>query len=131
MSFLFLSLNRHQQKYIQIFTKGRGTSRPKAVNRPTNRPIPARGSATVPVDKGPSVALPTLIRPPLAGPYAFSRIPTPVDDNPKIYLIRDPPPTWIFSSAETGYTHLHTPTHMIPFFMNYDAIFSQSFNRLA
>lgn len=79
------------------------TLRPKAVNRPTNRPIPARGSATVAVDKGPAVSLPNLIRPPLAGPYAFSRIPTPVDDNPKMYLLRDPPPTWIFTSVETGY----------------------------
>lgn len=82
----------------------RTTLRPKAVNRPTNRPIPARGSATVAVDKGPSVTLPIQIRPPLEGPYAFSRIPTPADDNPKIYLLRNPPPTWIFTSVDTGYT---------------------------
>lgn len=85
--------------------KGRGGStifRPKADNRPSNRPIPPRGSLTKPVDRGPAVVFPELIRPPLAGPYAFSRIPTPVDDNPKIFLLRDPPPTWIFTSVDTG-----------------------------
>jgi len=83
--------------------KGDDAWRPKAANRPTNRPIPARGSAAVAVDKGPSITLVTLKRPPLAGPYAFSKIPVPVDNNPKIYLVRDPPPTWIFSSIEAGY----------------------------
>jgi len=82
--------------------KGDDAWRPKAANRPTNRPIPARGSAAVAVDKGPSITLVTLKRPPLAGPYAFSKIPVPVDNNPKIYLVRDPPPTWIFSSIEAG-----------------------------
>lgn len=87
----------------------RTRGRPTAVNRPLNRPIPPRGSATVAIDKGPAVTLKPLVRPPLAGPYAFSRIPTPVDNNPKIYLLRSPPPTWIFSSVTAGsvrtYTH--------------------------
>jgi hypothetical protein len=91
----------------------RTTLRPKAVNRPTNRPIPARGSATVAVDKGPAFTLPIQIRPPLEGPYAFSRIPTPADDNPKIYLLREPPPTWIFSSVDTGYIFNHVYREMI------------------
>jgi hypothetical protein len=87
-----------------VFPKGRTTTRPTAVNRPLNRPIPPRGALTVSVDKGPAVTLVPLTRPPLAGPYAFSRIPTPVDNNPKIYLLRNPPPTWIFSAIDTGYT---------------------------
>ena len=90
----------------------RTTLRPKAVNRPTNRPIPARGSATVAVDKGPAFTLPIQIRPPLEGPYAFSRIPTPADDNPKIYVLREPPPTWIFSSVDTGYIFNHVYREM-------------------
>jgi len=68
-----------------------------------NRPIPPRGSAAVAVDKGPPITLVTLKRPPLAGPYAFSFIPAPVDNNPKIHILRNPPPTWIFSSVETEY----------------------------
>ena len=86
--------------------KGRGGLRPKAANRPVNRPIPPRGSAAVAVDKGPSITLVTLKRPPLAGPYAFSHIPAPVDNNPKIYLLRNPAPTWIFASVETEYSNL-------------------------
>lgn len=104
----------HIYRIVQNEGRNVATSRPKAVNRPTNRPIPARGSANaVAVDKGPAFTLPTLIRPPLAGPYAFSRIPTPADDNPKIFLLRDPPPTWIFQSVDTGY-YIFNHLHVIP-----------------
>ncbi len=40
-------------------------------------------------------------RPPLAGPYAFSRLPRPVDNLPKIYLKNDLPATWLFLNATT------------------------------
>ena len=44
----------------------------------------------------------TATRPPLAGPYAFSHIPTPVDDLPKIFLKNDLPPTWLFTNSTTN-----------------------------
>ena len=40
-------------------------------------------------------------RPPLAGPYAFSRLPRPVDNRPRIYLKNDLPPTWLFINTTT------------------------------
>ena len=42
------------------------------------------GANTVNSDIGPGVEYETVTRPPLAGPYAFSRLPKPVDDLPKV-----------------------------------------------
>ena len=71
-------------------------------NRPIGRPIQAPGASTVKPDQGPGVIYQSPTRPPLAGPYAFSHLPRPVDDLPKIYLKNDLPATWIFTNASTN-----------------------------
>ena len=71
-------------------------------DRPIGRPIQAPDASTVKPDQGPGVIYQTATRPPLAGPYAFSRLPRPVDDLPKIYLKNDLPATWIFTNASTN-----------------------------
>jgi len=71
-------------------------------DRPIGRPIQAPDSSTVKPDQGPGVIYETATRPPLAGPYAFSHIPTPVDDLPKIFLKNDLPPTWLFTNSTTN-----------------------------
>ena len=70
-------------------------------NRPFGRPIPKPGADTVNPDKGPALAYEVKTRPNLAGPYAFSKIPKPVDNLPKIYLRKDLPNTWLFMNATT------------------------------
>lgn len=42
-------------------------------------------------------------RPPLAGPYAFSRIPRPVWTHPRVFLTHQPGPTWLFENVVAGY----------------------------
>ena len=71
-------------------------------NRPIGRPIQPPGASIVKSDQGPGVAYETATRPPLAGPYAFSRLPRPADDLPKIYLRNDLPPTWLFTNTSTN-----------------------------
>ena len=70
-------------------------------NRPFGRPIPKPGQDSYIVDKGPGIVIETQTRPPLAGPYAFSRLPEPVDNLPKIYLKQDLPNTWLFLNTTT------------------------------
>ena len=71
-------------------------------NRPIGRPLPNPDAETLNPDKGPGVTYETITRPPLAGPYAFSRLPRPVDNLPKIYLKNDLPATWLFTNTTTG-----------------------------
>ena len=71
-------------------------------NRPIGRPLPNPDAETLNPDKGPGVEYETITRPPLAGPYAFSRLPRPVDNLPKIYLKNDLPATWLFTNTTTG-----------------------------
>jgi len=71
-------------------------------NRPIGRPIQPPGASIVKADQGPGVVYETATRPPLAGPYAFSRLPRPADDLPKIYLRNDLPPTWLFTNTSTN-----------------------------
>ncbi|XP_030765290.1 CD109 antigen [Sitophilus oryzae] len=61
------------------------------------------GSSTVKPDRGFGVPLHSVTRPPLAGPYAFSRIPKPVWNKPKVYLTEDIAPTWMFTNFSSGY----------------------------
>ncbi len=59
-------------------------------SRPLGRPLPAPDADTINPDKGPGlVVVETATRPPLAGPYANSRIPDPVDSLPKVIKIYD------------------------------------------
>ncbi|KAK4880764.1 hypothetical protein RN001_008910 [Aquatica leii] len=61
------------------------------------RPV-SYGSSTVKPDRGVGLAFHTITRPPLAGPYAFSRIPKPVWNVPKVYLTNDIADTWLFTN---------------------------------
>lgn len=63
-------------------------------------------SSTVKPDRGPGLAFPTATRPPLAGPYAFSRIPKSAWNKPKIYLSTDIQDTWLFNNFSSGYVVL-------------------------
>merc|ERR1719334_524294 len=71
-------------------------------NRPIGRPILPPDVAQVQTDQGPSVPYEVATRPPLEGPYAFSRLPRPADDLPKIFLRNDLPVTWLFTNASTN-----------------------------
>ncbi|XP_044750502.1 CD109 antigen-like isoform X2 [Coccinella septempunctata] len=55
-------------------------------------------TSTVKPDRGFGLPIHPVTRPPLAGPYAFSRIPTPVWNIPKVYLQSEVLETWIFSN---------------------------------
>ncbi len=71
-------------------------------SRPFGRPLPSSPDAdTLNPDKGPGVEYESATRPPLAGPYAFSTLPRPVDNLPKIYLTNDLPETWLFLNVTT------------------------------
>ncbi len=70
-------------------------------NRPLGRPLPSPDAETLNPDRGPGVEYEAATRPPLAGPYAFSRLPRPVDNLPKIYLKNDLPATWLFLNTTT------------------------------
>lgn len=71
-------------------------------NRPLGRPLPSPNADNIlNPDQGPGVEYESATRPPLAGPYAFSRLPRPADNLPKIYLKNDLPATWLFTNATT------------------------------
>ncbi|KAK6619001.1 hypothetical protein RUM44_003383 [Polyplax serrata] len=72
-------------------------------NRPTNRPILPPGSEVVKPDQGPAVTYRSRLRPPLAGPYAFSRIPIPIWDHPRVFLMHDVASSWLFTNVTSGY----------------------------
>lgn len=74
-----------------------------AQNRSLFRPIPAPGLPAVKLDLGPAVVYKPVTRPPLAGPYAFSRIPTPVWNKPWVFLMHDIASTWLFTNLSSGY----------------------------
>lgn len=82
---------------------GRSQDSLRAYNRPPNRPIPAPGAPVVKPDLGPPVIYRPATRPPLAGPYAFSRFPTPVWNKPRVFLQHDIPDTWLFANFSSGY----------------------------
>lgn len=65
------------------------------------RPV-SYDSSTVKPDRGIGLSFHTVTRPPLAGPYAFSRIPRPVWDKPKAYLTQDIADTWLFTNFSSG-----------------------------
>lgn len=75
--------------------------------RPTNRPIlPPGQDVVVKPDIGPAVKFRSRLRPPLAGPYAFSRLPAPVWEHPRVFLMHDVASTWLFTNVTSGYDHL-------------------------
>ncbi|KAL1497123.1 hypothetical protein ABEB36_008133 [Hypothenemus hampei] len=76
------------------------------------------GSSTVKPDRGFGVPLPTVTRPPLAGPYAFSRIPKPVWNKPKVYLTENIADTWLFSNFSSGYDGKSSIRRKVPSTLN-------------
>lgn len=53
-------------------------------NRPLGRPLPSPDDQVLTPDQGPGVVYESVTRPPLAGPYAFSKLPAPSDNLPKV-----------------------------------------------
>lgn len=53
-------------------------------------------------DIGPAHVLKTNTRPPLAGPYAFSRIPKPYRNRPRVHPMHAIEDTWLFLNFTTG-----------------------------
>lgn len=53
-------------------------------------------------DIGPAHVLRTNTRPPLAGPYAFSRIPKPYWDRPRVHLMNDISDSFLFVNFSSG-----------------------------
>ena len=103
-----------------------GKEENKGENRVIGRPLPAPGASTVKPDQGPGVKYQTPTRPPLAGPYAFSRLPRPVDDLPKIYLRNDLPATWLFTNASTNNEGNGLVTVGVPRYTHLCAVFSNT-----
>lgn len=62
--------------------------------------------------------LPAVTRPPLAGPYAFSRIPKPVWNKPKVYLTENIAPTWLFTNFSSGYDGKTSIRRKVPATLN-------------
>lgn len=62
-----------------------------------------RGASTLKPDIGPPVTYRTVTRPPLEGPFAFSRIPPPVWNKPRVFLMHDISNTWLFTNFSSGY----------------------------
>ncbi|EAT39604.1 AAEL008607-PA [Aedes aegypti] len=56
----------------------------------------------------------TNTRPPLAGPFAFSRIPRPHRDVPRVFLSREIADTWLFENAYSGFSGEKTITKKVP-----------------
>ncbi|XP_023015119.2 thioester-containing protein 1 allele R1 isoform X1 [Leptinotarsa decemlineata] len=76
------------------------------------------GSSTVKPDRGFGLPIHSVTRPPLAGPYAFSRIPKPVWNMPKVYLTQDIAPTWLFNNFTSGYEGKTSLRRRIPNTLN-------------
>ncbi|KAL3282733.1 hypothetical protein HHI36_005903 [Cryptolaemus montrouzieri] len=71
-------------------------------------------SSTVKPDRGFGLPIHSVTRPPLAGPYAFSRIPVPVWNIPKVYLKEKIEDTWIFSNFTTRYDGVISTRRKLP-----------------
>lgn len=61
------------------------------------------GPSTIKPDRGLALPAHSVTKPPLAGPYAFSRIPRPVWNKPKVFLTEDIASTWLFNNFSAGY----------------------------
>ncbi|KAJ8921010.1 hypothetical protein NQ315_015806 [Exocentrus adspersus] len=76
------------------------------------------GSSTVKPDRGLGLPLLSVTRPPLDGPYAFSRIPRPVWNKPKVFLTNEIAPTWLFNNFSSGYDGKTSLRRRIPSSLN-------------
>ncbi|XP_076058869.1 CD109 antigen-like [Oratosquilla oratoria] len=95
-------------------TTSDGLPRFHAVNGPFGRLPPNSGVSTLKPDLGPALEYNHPTRPPLAGPYAFSFLPPPADDRPRVFLQRDIPATWLFEDAESRFNGVVTMRKKAP-----------------
>lgn len=101
-----------------LYTVPTGKSLLLAQPRPSNRPIPPPGQPVVKPDIGPAVVVRPVTRPPLAGPYAFSRIPAPLWNNkPRVFLRHALQDTWLFANLSTWYGLFGEHAVVLPFTM--------------
>ena len=76
------------------------------------------GTSTVKPDRGFGLPLHTVTSPPLAGPYAFSRIPKPVWNKPKVYLTEEIADTWLFTNFSSGFEGKTSIRRKVPSSLN-------------
>lgn len=57
---------------------------------------------TLKTDVGPPHKFKKNTKPPLAGPFAFSRIPKPFRNIPRVFLMHDISDTWLFLNVTSG-----------------------------
>ncbi|KAJ8965945.1 hypothetical protein NQ317_008000, partial [Molorchus minor] len=76
------------------------------------------GPSTIKPDRGLGLPIHSVTRPPLAGPYAFSRIPRPIWNKPKVYLTEDIAQTWLFTNFSSGYEGKTSIRRRIPSSLN-------------
>ncbi|KFB45610.1 AGAP008364-PA-like protein [Anopheles sinensis] len=62
----------------------------------------------------PKQVLRTNTRPPLAGPFAFSRIPRPHRDIPRLFLSQEIQDTWLFTNTYSGFSGEKTIQKKVP-----------------
>lgn len=65
---------------------------------------------TLKPDIGPPVVYKLVTRRPLAGPFAFSYIPVPAWNHPRVFLSNDVSDTWLFRNYSVGYA-LYIPDY--------------------
>ena len=63
----------------------------------------SHGLSTLKPDIGPPVKHKVATKPPWAGRYAFSYVPFPVRNKPRVYLMHDILSTWLFANMSSGY----------------------------
>lgn len=69
---------------------------------PSINQIDSNDYATIKSDIGPPHLIKRPTKPPLAGPYAFSRIPKPFRYRPKVFLMHDIQNTWLFDNLKSS-----------------------------
>uniref|UniRef100_A0A0K8ST58 Alpha-2-macroglobulin domain-containing protein n=1 Tax=Lygus hesperus TaxID=30085 RepID=A0A0K8ST58_LYGHE len=88
----------------------------KADTYQVGRPIPKPGTPGYKPDIGPRVPYSRGRRPGLAGPFAFSRLPSQVIHRPRVHFSDSniPTTTWLFSNFTIGYQGKHTVSKAVP-----------------
>ncbi|BES88505.1 thioester-containing protein [Nesidiocoris tenuis] len=88
----------------------------KAETYQIGRPVPKPGTPGYKPDIGPRVPYKKGNRPPLAGPFAFSRLPKQVIHRPRVYFSDSNIPinTWLFANFTIGYQGKHTLSKIVP-----------------
>lgn len=101
---LYISLNFQITKKNILKTKNNFIARVKPTKFPYENEIFGVGEITTvkKTDFGPAHVLRTNTKPPLAGPYAFSRIPKSKWKRQRVLLTHEIRDTWLFSDIYSG-----------------------------